>query len=81
VRSTFTSKCPPSVLKSLADSHPNHEIWLNSFFEEKQEIESLGNFRNIMLGEYHVLCEKGAPKAIPTMCILSMKSNENLLSL
>jgi hypothetical protein len=74
-------KCPPSVLKGLADSHPGHKIWLNSFFEEKQEIESLGTFRKIMLGEYHALCKKGAPKAILTMCVLSVKCDENLLPL
>jgi hypothetical protein len=48
-------KCPPSLLKGLADSHPNREIWLNSFYEEKREIESLGTFCKIMLGEYWAL--------------------------
>ncbi len=30
--------CPPSLLKALADTHPNREIWLESFFEEKRGI-------------------------------------------
>jgi hypothetical protein len=34
-----------------------------------------------MLGEYWALCKNGAPKAIPTMCVLSMKCDKYLLSL
>ncbi len=74
-------KCLPSLLKGLADSHPDQEIWLNSFYEEKQGIERLGTFSKTTLGEHRALCKKGAPKAIPTMCILSIKHDKNLLSL
>jgi hypothetical protein len=30
------------------------------------------------LGKYRALCEKGNPKAIPTMCVLTVKRDENL---
>jgi hypothetical protein len=30
--------CPPSLLKALADTHPDRDIWLESFFEEKRGI-------------------------------------------
>jgi hypothetical protein len=33
------------------------------------------------LGEYCALCKKGAPKAIPTMCVLTIKKDEQLLPL
>ena len=56
-------------------------IWLQSYHEEKQGIGSLNTYRKITLGEYRALCEKGAPKAIPTMCMLTVKKDENLLSL
>jgi hypothetical protein len=69
------------LLRALADSHPDHEIWLQSYYEEKRGIESLRTFKNITLGEYRALCVKGAPKAIPTMCILTIKKDENLLPL
>jgi hypothetical protein len=72
---------PPSLLKALAETHPNQEIWLNSFYEEKQGIKSLGTYRKITLGEYRALREKGAPKAIPTMCVLTIKKDDNLLPL
>jgi hypothetical protein len=73
--------CPPSLIKALEASYPDREVWLQSFYEEKQGIESLGTFRKIMLGEYWALRKKGAPKAISTMCILTIKKYENLLPL
>jgi hypothetical protein len=70
--------CPPSLLKALADTHPNREIWLESFFEEKCGIQSLDTYTKITLGEYRDLREKGAPRAIPTMCVLTIKKDEQL---
>ncbi len=70
--------CPPSLLKALADTHPDHEIWLESFFEEKHGIQSLDTYTKITLGEYCALREKGAPGVIPTMCVLTIKKDEQL---
>jgi hypothetical protein len=63
------------------DSHPDREVWLQSYYEEKCGIESLGTCRKISLGKYRAIREKGASKAIPTMCILTIKKDENLLPL
>ncbi len=49
--------------------------------EEKNGIDSLGTFKRLTLGEYPALREKGAPKAIPTMCVLTIKKDENLMPL
>jgi len=73
--------CPPSLLQALAASHPDREVWLQSYYEEKGGIESLGTFKRLTLGEYRALREKGAPKAIPTMCVLTIKKDEQLLPL
>ena len=54
---------------------------MESYREEKQGINSLDTYHKITLGEYRVLREKGAPKAIPTMCVLTIKKDENLLPL
>jgi hypothetical protein len=54
---------------------------LESYQEEKYGIESLDTYRKITLGEYCALRKKGAPKAIPTMCVLTIKKDENLLPL
>jgi hypothetical protein len=71
-------ECPPSLLKALANSHPNHEVWLCSFFKEKWGIQSMNTYRKITLAKYCALCKKGAPKAIPTICVLAVKHDENL---
>jgi len=63
------------------DSHPDREIWLDSYREKKCGIESLDTYRKITLGEYRALHEKGATEAIPTMCVLTIKKDENLLPL
>ncbi len=73
--------CPPSLLQALTESHPNREVWLQSYYEEKNGIESLGTFKGITLGEYQALRKKGAPKAIPTMCVLTIKKDKNLMPL
>jgi hypothetical protein len=71
-------ECPPSLLKALADSHPDREVWLSSLFEELCAIQHLDTYHKITLGKYCALCKKGAPKAIPLMCVLTVKCNENL---
>jgi hypothetical protein len=48
------------------------------FFEEKPSIQLLDTYRKITLGKYCALCKKGAPKAIPTMFVLTIKCDENL---
>jgi hypothetical protein len=74
-------ECPPTLLQALADSHPDREIWLDSYREEKRGIESLDTYRKIILGEYCALRQKGAPKAIPIKCVLTIKKDDNLLPL
>jgi hypothetical protein len=51
-------------------------MWLESFQEEKDGIKSLNTYDKILLAEYHALREKGAPCAIPTMCVLTIKKDE-----
>ncbi len=71
-------ECLPSLLKALANSHPNREVWLSSFFKEKQGIQSLNTYCKITLDKYCAFHKKGAPKAIPMMCVLTVKRDENL---
>ncbi len=71
--------CPPTLLKALADLHPDQEVWLKSYQKEKGSLQSLYTYCKITLGEYCALCKKGAPCAISTMCILTLKQDENLL--
>jgi hypothetical protein len=59
--------CPPSFLRALPDTHPDREVWLESLFEKKCGIQNLDTYKKITFGEYPVLHEKGAPRAILTM--------------
>jgi hypothetical protein len=70
--------CTRSLLTALADSHPGREVWIQSYFEEKYSIESLGTHENLSHAQYHALHGKGAPKAIPTICVLPIKPDEML---
>ncbi len=72
-------ECPPTLLKALAESHPDREVWLESYKEEIGGLQALNTYKKITLGEYRAYREKGAPHAIPTMCVLTIKRDENLL--
>ncbi len=69
-------KCPCSLLTAFDTNHPNRNVWLQHFWEEKNGIEFLNTYNKILLAEYRALCEKGAPRAIPTMCVLTIKKDE-----
>ncbi len=72
-------KCLPTLLKALADTHPDSEVWLQSYKEEKGGLQSLNTYRKITLREYCALCKKSVLQAIPTKCILRIKRDKNLL--
>ena len=72
-------ECPPTLLKALAESHPDREVWLESYKEEIGGLQALHTYKKITHGEYRAYREKGAPRAIPTMCVLTIKRDENLL--
>jgi hypothetical protein len=71
-------KCPPSLLQALALTHPNREVWPQSYYKEKRGIEKMGTFQKITLGEYRALREKGSPKAFPTMCVFTIKKGQTI---
>ncbi len=48
-------KCLPSLLKALVDSHPDLEMWLESFIEEKRGIQQLDTYKKITLSKYRAL--------------------------
>ncbi len=74
-------ECLTTLLKALANCHPNHDVWLASYNEEKRGLECLNTYWKITLGEYWALREKGTPCAIPTMCVLTINKDKNLLLL
>ena len=70
--------CPASLLEALSSAHPDREVWISSYHREKDSIQNLGTYEKITLGEYRALREKGAPRALPTMCVLTIKTDEKM---
>ncbi len=68
--------CPPSLQRALDPSHPDRDIWLASYVEEKSSLIDVDTFNVITLDQYRRLRELGAPQAIPSMCVLVIKTNE-----
>ncbi len=66
------------LLTSLHPTHPDRDTWMASFCKEKSGIQSQNTYIKINLAKYPALCAKGAPHAIPTMCVLSIKKDEML---
>ena len=55
--------CSSSLLQApLALAHPDREVWLQSYYEEKNSIESMGTFTKLSLGKYRAMCKNSAPK-------------------
>lgn len=68
--------CPPSLQKALDPSHPDRKIWIDSYAEEKTSLLDVDTFQVISLDEYRRLRQEGAPQAIPSMCVLVIKTDE-----
>ena len=73
--------CLASLLCDINSSHPDHDVWLQSYHEEKKSITLMGTFQILTIGKYRALHEKGAIHAIPSMCILTTKKDGRLLTL
>jgi hypothetical protein len=69
-------ECPRSLLTALHHSHPDCNTWLANFREEKSGIKLQNTYVKISLAAYRALWAQGAPRAIPTMCVLSIKKDE-----
>jgi hypothetical protein len=51
--------------------HLDQDVWLASFWEEKDGIESPDTYIKITLADFCALYKKGAPCAILMMCVLN----------
>ena len=80
-RASISMKNASSLLQALTDAHPDRYVWIQSYYEGKESTKSMGTFLKLSLGEYRALWEKGAPWAILSMCVLTIKKDENILSL
>ena len=74
---SLLQECPRSHLFALAPTHPDRNVWLASFWE-KNGIKLQDTYNVLTLDQYHAYHAQGAPRAIPTMCVLTIKPNEML---
>ncbi len=75
---TLVWECPHSLLMALSDLHPDRDVWLHSFCKEKSGTELMDTYDKIDFAQQKALWEKGAPHAISTMCVLTIKPDEML---
>ena len=71
-------ECPRSLLCALTLTHPDRNVWLVSFQEEKDGIKLQDTYDVLTLEQYRAYRAQGAPWAIPTMCVLTIKPDEML---
>ncbi len=74
---TCQQPCPASLQRALDPSNPDRDVWIQSYAEEKQSLIHVDTFKVITLDEYQRLWERGAPQAIPSMCVLVIKTDEH----
>ncbi len=63
---------------SLVPTHSDRDSWLASFWEEKDGIRSQDTYDVLTLDQYRAYCAQGAPRAIPTMCVLTIEPDKML---
>ena len=74
------SDCPKSLKEALSEDNVDRDIWLQSYYEEKRALVDNHTYVTLTLEQYRELRRtKNAPKAIPTMCVQTVKKDENLL--
>ena len=74
---TLSNPCPPSLRKALDPTNIDRDIWLASYQEEKDSLQAVNTYEVITLEQYRELRRQGAPQAIPSMCVLVIKLDEN----
>jgi hypothetical protein len=72
--------CPPTLLKALANTHPDCEVWMQSYLEEKRGIESLNTFKRSPLANI-VHCARKVRLAPSLPCASSQLKRMNNSSL
>lgn len=72
------SACPKSLKEALAEDAVDRDIWLASYHEEKNSLLDNETFVRLSLQQYRELrLKKNAPRAIPSMCVQTIKKDEN----
>ena len=68
---------PRSLKASLEKDYADRQIWLDSYHEEYSGLEEHETFAKIDERQYKALCEQHGIKAIPSMCVQTIKKDSN----
>jgi hypothetical protein len=77
--STLISLVPPgSTVKALHKNNPDKAVWLDSYREEYDGLMSNSTFDVISEEEFHCLQKRYGIRAIPSMCIFTVKHHNGV---
>ncbi len=72
----LSSVHPPGSLKRALDpSHPDHNIWFESYKEEFDGLTANSTFEILTEAQYFYLCKAIGCVAIPSMCVFTIKKD------
>jgi hypothetical protein len=66
---------PVTLRKAMNSKFADHQVWLDSHREEHDGLVGMETMDVLSSSQHKNL--KNAPKAVPTMCVLMVKTNEN----
>ena len=73
---SLTQPAPSSLKKALLHDNPDRNIWLDSCKEEKQGLDDRNTCEAISAAQCYNLSEEKGIKAIPSMCVFTIKKDE-----
>lgn len=73
----LTQPCPGTLAKAFNPNNPDRDIWLASYEEEYNGLISRDTFTIIDESEYKALHDKTRKQAIPSMGVLTIKTDRN----
>eukprot|EP00957_Ditylum_brightwellii_P141194 10757250-Ditylum_brightwellii.AAC.1 len=74
--SNLTCKYPDSLVKALLPPFQDRLVWHTTYMEELNRLIKLGVFERFPWMSIVKCKKKGAPAAIPTMCVSNLKHDE-----
>ncbi|MGH3053513.1 MAG: reverse transcriptase domain-containing protein, partial [Gaiellaceae bacterium] len=69
--------CPRSLRQALDPSHPDRQMWLDSYKEELNGLIDCGTFAKISHEEYQHIRQATGNIAIPSTCVLTIKRDSS----
>ncbi len=69
--------CPNDLKEALSDGNPDKGVWRQSYDEEYDGLSGQNTYKIIGEEKYQELVKEKGIQAIPSMCVLTIKKNED----